>query len=171
MGRFYLELTGNERLLLLFALGHIYQVPALIAYTTEPPADGVGLANRIANLPETVAKPAEKWGDVLLPRAPEAPPSASPGTAPGHRPGAVETLKLQSPRPAGSHELVVPLVDSVVKSESGDRLAVSWKGGRANCWDSKLFPAVLKTLKQPATFYVNSVVKGAVTYLNIVGVK
>ena len=45
-----LELTNNERLLLIFALGAVANVPPIIAYKSEDPADPLQLAGRIASL-------------------------------------------------------------------------------------------------------------------------
>lgn len=172
MGRFHLELTDKERMLLIVAL---CKADLRDDLPGSGPTAWYFLAERISNLPDTP----ETRGDVLIPRAPVSP--TPPGTAPEGRPGAGEPLKLQSsrpapsnsPRPMGSKELVIPKVDSIVKSSTatGERLHVKWEGGQASCWDSNLFTAVLSTVKQPATFYVNEVKRGNALYLNIVGVK
>jgi hypothetical protein len=45
-----LELTHNERLLLIFALGAVSNVPPIVAYKSEPKADPFELAGRIVAL-------------------------------------------------------------------------------------------------------------------------
>jgi hypothetical protein len=92
----------------------------------------------------------------------------------GDRALADSRRKTQNSPPASipydSKALIVD-VDSVFKSKDGDRLTVKWAGGQANCWVPELFPKVLGTVKQRATFYVREVRKEENVYLNILGVK
>ncbi len=160
---FNFELTENERLLMIMALGAAYGLPTIVADQTAPPATSIGLARRLMSV------------DVADLRAPAAVPQPQPA-APANTASAVSTASTAKPRmiPADAKEFHI-LPFSITKMGDGEkeRLVVTGKSGgetkKASCWAScrDIWPRVLEKVKQPATFLV--VEKSG--YLNIVGVK
>lgn len=158
MSRYHLDLGENERLLMMFALGSVHNIPPVISEQTEPPATPIELARRLVNLVPTPGVPTP-------PRTEVPPPAAA---APGPQDPDVRELGP-----------IIPL--SIVKTGEGkkERLIVEWRemknAGRstqikkASCWFSEkaIWPRVLERVRQSTVFLV----KENNGYLNIVGVK
>lgn len=146
-----IELTENERLFLIFALGISHHVAAVVSDPSAPPANAIELARRLVN---------------RIDRPPASVPQPQGVVQP--------TAEKPRPIPADAREFHI-LPDSIVKIGSGEkeRLVVEGKSAgvtkKASCWSSSrdIWPRVLEKVKQPATFLV--VEKSG--YLNIVGVK
>lgn len=158
MARIHVELEERELELLIAGLLH----------TPMPTAE-------LANTESETWKLTRKLMYLLGASSPapvSAPPPSSP-SSPKMAPVPSEGGKVESFVATSE----IPLkVDSVVKN--GDsRLVVRGKHLKtsaivtASCWEPALFPKVLGTVKQTATFLVKEVVRGDNVYLNIVGVK
>jgi hypothetical protein len=150
MAQFDLKISEVERFILIYALGSISQ--------NSFPLVVVPLAQRLVSL------------------ANGEPPAPGPRVDPP--PAAVMEAAPVSPHePARSLDSDAQertfTADSITKV--GNRLVIKWQGRdkilQASCWESALFPAVLRCVKREATFLLKAVKKGNATYLNVVGVK
>jgi hypothetical protein len=148
MAQFDLKISELERLALIYALGSISQ-------STFPGV--VPLAQRL----------------VLLANG----ESPAPGPRVDPPPAVMEAAPVSPHEPARSLDSDVQertfTADSITKV--GNRLVIKWQARdkilQASCWESALFPAVLRCVKREATFLLKAVKKGNATYLNVVGVK
>ena len=190
MSRYHLELTTNERLLLIFALGCCPQ-HAVISDNTEPPAVPIELATRlvaltvVASVPESPAQLCGEWW--------VSEPSTACILVRGHAgkehrsrsgktwitepivnttaPAPVQPVSAAPDSDVCELGPITPI--SVSRKDTGDRerVIVTWRENgdlkRASCWVSNkaLWPSL--NVKQPTTLLVKEN-KG---YLNIVGVK
>jgi hypothetical protein len=149
MAQFDLKISELERLILLYALGGVSQ-------KTFP--DVVPLVQRLALLAN---------GESIAPGPRVDPPPAA----------VMEAAPVSPHEPARSLDSDVQertfTADSITKV--GNRLVIKWQARdkilQASCWESALFPAVLRCVKREATFLLKAVKKGNATYLNVVGVK
>lgn len=170
MSKYSFALTENERLLLIFALGHCHSMPqlSLIAEKSEPPALAVELARRLMDMIPAIAPSADQvFSD--RPKAP-APVASQPATPPS------------APAPTGAAEgagvvAIVPISITTQGTGNKQRLVVCWKemqnAGRttktvqASCWISHkgIWQTVQASLNKLTKFYV----KETNGYLSIVG--
>lgn len=149
MTMFSIELTENERLLLIFALGAVHNCAAVVSEQSEPPARSIELARRLVNMNSRAVTAA----------------AAAPAPQPAAKP---------RPIPADAKELsITPFAITRFGEGDKERLVVEWKQGqqtkKASCWSSAkdIWPRLLERVKQPLT--ILAVEKSG--YLNIVGVK
>lgn len=156
MSRYHLELTSNERMLLIFALGCCPQ-HAILSDHSDPPAVPIELARRLV---ESIAEIAPAPFVSSRPMPPPAPAAVHMS----------EPSKDPAVFPLGP---IIP--QSIVKQGTGDRerLVIEWRHGknvkRASCWmkEKAIWPRVLERVKQSTVFLA----KESKGYIHIVGVK
>jgi hypothetical protein len=161
MNKFSFELTENERLFLIMALGTAHGIPPVVSDQTAPPATAIELARRLIGA-----------GDLRSAAPAPAPPTA---TEVRRDPQPAAPAPAEKPLPSDVSELMLTAL-AMERTGVGkkERLVITWKVGtdtkQASCWsDCKdIWPRVLSKIRQPAVYLVKKTSSG---YLNIVGVK
>ena len=159
MSTYHLEITENERILLILALGcaEAHKIGPIVFEQSEPPASAIVVTQRMTFL-----------SSVNNPRTVPSAPTPAPAPPAPVIPAAPKDPDVRELGP------ITPL--SIERTGTGKKecLVMTWQtqdGGRkvARCWaDQKMiWPRVLERVKQPTVFLV----KEKSAYLNIVGVK
>lgn len=163
-----LELTNNERLLLIFALGAVANVPPIIAYKSEDPADPLQLAGRIVSLGDgnRPSNPPTLNPAAIVTNEPRPQPVQAPITwwakgFPGDKPDLLENIAVTPSK-----------IERKPTADGKPRLMVTWQNpnkgfSRASIWDGPLFAKVEDRENQLTTFFITR--KGQ--WVNIVGVR
>jgi len=155
MSRYHLELTENERLLLVFCLGAVHDRAAVVCDQMDPPAVPIELALRLVSMNPGPTNPI--------------------ATAPAGQPVVNEPRVPADPKPAENVIEVACTPIGVQKTGVGDkeRVVVQWRQGRdqkiASCWvkQKALWPRLLGSVNKSITLLVREKDR----YLSIIGVK
>jgi hypothetical protein len=151
VSRYHIELTDNDRLTLIMALG-------CFAGSSIDNSFTFALAERLIDL---APQP-----EIPMPRESKSAPATSD----------VSPAPVEAPKPPAGEIQITPVIviNSAVKmgiATKKERIFVKWEGGQASCWlqYKAIWPRLIERVKNPKGTILKLEKSG--DYFNIVGVK